>query len=62
MKTYNCKSCGGKDIVFESTAKWNELNQTFDYQIDKFYYEEEQTAFCNVCDNWTEFETEEHDA
>jgi len=59
MKTYNCKCCGGKDIVFESTAKWNYATQRFVYQIDNFYFEVEHRAFCNVCDNWTDFEIEE---
>ena len=55
-KTYNCKSCGGKDISFDAEAKWNDDKQEFEFGIIKFYYEEKQQGFCNVCENWTEFE------
>ena len=59
MKTYNCKCCGSSDITFNANAKWNIPEQKFEYILEKFYMEEKESAFCNVCDSWTNFEVNE---
>jgi transcription elongation factor Elf1 len=58
MKTYNCKCCGSKNVSFDANAKWNVEKQEFEFELQKFYLEEEM-AFCDVCDNWTDFEVNE---
>lgn len=54
-KTYICDCCGGKELNFDSSGRWNEKNQQFDFTLEPFHYDEESIAFCVVCDNWTDF-------
>jgi len=58
MKIYRCKSCTSKHLVFSSEAKWDEIKQEFVYKLEPFYFDADQ-AFCEVCDNWVDFELTE---
>ncbi len=55
-KTYICSCCGGKDLSFDANGKWDEEKQEFVFNLEKFYFFEEEMAFCIVCDNWNIFQ------
>lgn len=55
-KTYTCTCCGGKDLSFDANGKWDEEKQEFVFNLEKFYFFEEEMAFCIVCDNWNIFQ------
>lgn len=57
-KTYKCKCCDNKNIIFSAEAKWDIDKQEFVYNIEKFYFDD-KTAFCEVCDTWTDFDEDE---
>jgi hypothetical protein len=54
-KTYTCTCCGGKNLSFDANGKWDEEKQEFVFNLEKFYFFEEEMAFCIVCDNWNIF-------
>jgi hypothetical protein len=54
-KNYICPHCDSDNLIFSEEAKWSIEQQKFVYDLEKFYFEAEQ-AFCEVCDNWIQFE------
>ena len=55
-KNYICPHCDSRhNLTFSAEAKWDKEQQKFVYSLEKFYFEAEQ-AFCEVCDNWIQFE------
>jgi hypothetical protein len=58
-KSYICSCCGGKDLSFDASGKWNEAKQEFEFELSSFYFIEENLTYCNVCDNWVDFKETE---
>jgi hypothetical protein len=54
-KNYICPHCDSDNLVFSAEAKWSIEQQKFVYDLERFYFNSQQ-AFCEICDNWIQFE------